>query len=130
MSLFKNKRGQALVEMALILPLLILLLCGIIEFGRIFNTSLIISNASREGARKASLGANDTEIKASISNSAASKLNQSLMTVSISPSPAVRIYGAEAEVRIDYKLNLITPVISSILPNPLPLSSKTVMRVE
>lgn len=44
-------RGQGLVEFALILPLLLLIIIGIIEFGRILFIYVNVSNAAREGAR-------------------------------------------------------------------------------
>lgn len=49
--LLKNKKGAALVEFALLLPLLLLLVAGSIEFGLIFYNKQVITNASREGAR-------------------------------------------------------------------------------
>ena len=49
----RNRRGQALVEFALLLPFLLLLLLGVIEFGRAWNVKQVLTNASREGARYA-----------------------------------------------------------------------------
>jgi len=49
-------RGAAAVEMALVMPLLILMVMGIIDFGRIFNGEIQLSQAAREGARVAALG--------------------------------------------------------------------------
>lgn len=48
----KNKRskGQSIVEMALLLPLLLVLIIGALEFGRLFFTHIVITNAAREGA--------------------------------------------------------------------------------
>lgn len=46
-----NKRGQALVEMALLLPLLLLLVIGILEFGRAWYYKQQVNNAAREAAR-------------------------------------------------------------------------------
>ena len=46
-----NLRAQNLVEFALIFPVLMLLLFGIIDFGRVFHVLIAISNAAREGAR-------------------------------------------------------------------------------
>jgi len=43
-------RGQSLVEFALVLPLLLMLILGAIDFGRLFYTKIIITNAAREGA--------------------------------------------------------------------------------
>jgi len=51
--MWPDERGQSLVEMALVLPLLLLLVLGIIDFGRAFNNYIIITNAAREGARYA-----------------------------------------------------------------------------
>jgi len=48
-------RGAAAVEMALVMPLLILMIMGIIDFGRIFNGEIQISQGAREGARIAAL---------------------------------------------------------------------------
>jgi Flp pilus assembly protein TadG len=47
----KGREGQALVEFALVLPVLILLLLGIVEFGLLLYNQQVITNASREGAR-------------------------------------------------------------------------------
>lgn len=54
---FKRRaHGSTLVEFALILPILLAMLIGIMEFGILTNYKLRISNAAREGARYASLG--------------------------------------------------------------------------
>jgi len=45
--------GQALVEFALVVPMLLLLLVGIVEFARGWNLHQVITDAAREGARKA-----------------------------------------------------------------------------
>jgi len=44
-------RAQDLIEFALVFPVLMLLLFGVIDFGRIFHVLIAISNAAREGAR-------------------------------------------------------------------------------
>lgn len=43
-------KGQALVELALTLPLILLLILGAMDFGRLFTTKLVLNNAAREGA--------------------------------------------------------------------------------
>ena len=52
-ALGRDDRGQALVEFALIMPFLLLFLVGIVEFGRAWNQHQVITDAAREGARKA-----------------------------------------------------------------------------
>lgn len=49
----RRSRGQALVEFAFVVPIFLLLLFGIIEFGRYVYTVQILNNAAREGARYA-----------------------------------------------------------------------------
>jgi len=49
--IIKSEKGTAVVEFAIVLPLLVLILGGIIEFGLLFYNKQVITNASREGAR-------------------------------------------------------------------------------
>jgi hypothetical protein len=53
---FKNQNGAAAVEFAILLPVLVLLLFGIIEFGLLLYNQQVLTNASREGARAAIRG--------------------------------------------------------------------------
>ncbi len=57
----KHERGAAAVELALILPIILTLLFGIIEFGRAYNASIIVTHAAREAVRKVALGASDVD---------------------------------------------------------------------
>lgn len=57
----RERRGAAAVEFALICPLFILLLFGMIEFGRMAMVQQVIINASREGARQAVVEGNSVE---------------------------------------------------------------------
>lgn len=50
-----NDRGAAAVEFALVLPLLLLLLFGIIDFGRAYHSKVTLTHAAREGARALAL---------------------------------------------------------------------------
>ena len=50
---FRTEKGQAMVEFALVLPLLLALLCGIIDFGWLYYNQITLNNAAREGARYA-----------------------------------------------------------------------------
>jgi hypothetical protein len=51
----KSERGAELIEFALVLPLLLLVLLGIIDFGFLFQRYEVLTNATREGARMAVL---------------------------------------------------------------------------
>jgi Flp pilus assembly protein TadG len=54
----QNRRGQATVELALILPVLLLLILGIIEFGKAWNLAQIATDAVRESTRRCVLAEN------------------------------------------------------------------------
>lgn len=56
----RDDRGQATVEFALILPVLLLLVLGILEFGRAWNLAQIATDAVRESTRRCVLADNTT----------------------------------------------------------------------
>lgn len=124
-----GRKGQALVEMALITPIILLIIMGIIDFGIMFNNYSIISNAAREGARFGVVGYNDLEIN-DIINDITTTLDNENLVIEITPGEAFRIRGVELLVKIDYEIEPITPLISAILPDPFTISSKTAMRIE
>ncbi|NTV90895.1 MAG: pilus assembly protein [Clostridiales bacterium] len=125
----KQSKGQTLVETALILPIIILLLMGIVDFGLLFNNYLVVGNAAREGARNAAVGDTDTQIM-TIINTATASLDPDKVTVTITPTEASRVSGDEISVTVTYEYAMITPIISSLLGSPIDLTSTTVMRLE
>lgn len=125
----RNQCGQALVEMALVLPLLLLLLLGIFECGRIMGSYMLISDLSREGARYGVVGHDDTQIQALILSRRA-WLEESNMLVVVTPPYVDRDKGEALNVGVNYSLNLMTPIFAEILPNPVLLSTQCTMRVE
>ena len=52
-AMLRDERGQALAEFALILPLILLFIAGIVEMGRAWNIKQAVTDAAREGARYA-----------------------------------------------------------------------------
>jgi len=128
-TLLARKSGQSIVETALILPIIVVILAGIVDFGLMFNSYLVISNASREAARSAAVGGTDTSINVSI-NSLTSTLSSASLKKNIYPAEALRKKGDEVVVTIEYDYKLITPILSAVVPNPVHLKSKTAMRVE
>ncbi|MCA0172570.1 TadE family protein [Bacillus sp. RAR_GA_16] len=123
----RSEKGQSMVEFALVLPILVMLLFGIIDFGRIFHTYLAIDHASREAARAASVGENDATI---ISTAVKSASNISLGAGQIAVSPGgTKSSGSDVTVTITYPISFLTPVVSN-LTGPITLKSSTVMRIE
>jgi Flp pilus assembly protein TadG len=67
----RRRHGATLIEFALVLPILVILTLGIIEFGWYTKNQLGVANAVREGARVASIGQTQNQITTRIINSAA-----------------------------------------------------------
>lgn len=129
MEALKNKKGQAMVEFAVILPILLLLVMGIIEFGLIFNAYLTIQNASREGARYGITGASDADI-VSLVRSDCSSLQSTYLTVNVTPTEGSRNSGDTLVVSVSYSYHMVTPIISSLFSNVVALNAQTSMRME
>jgi hypothetical protein len=123
-----NKKGQSLVETALILPVIILLLMGMFEFTRIFGSYLLITYTGRESARLASVGKTDAEIIQRIQTKSG-LLDLANLQIVIDPSGERRT-GEDVRINIKYKIVIYAPVIQSIVPNPFYVESNTYMRVE
>lgn len=129
MKLHKGEQGQAMVEMALVLPLLLLLLLGIIEMGRVGYAYITVSNAARSAARVASAGGMDLDIQ-NAAIIAAPSLNEAELTTVITPIQINRQSGQSVQIQVSYPVHLIVPMISDILPNPFLVNSTLSMRVE
>ena len=129
MNIIKNKKGQSLVEFAIILPILLLLLLGIAEFGIMLNSYLTIQNVAREGARLGIVGGSDAEITALIT-STSPNLTASDMTVTITPSEISRKSGDTLQVKVVYNYHMTVPIISALVGNVIVLTAQTSMRIE
>jgi Flp pilus assembly protein TadG len=71
----EQRKGAALVEMALVLPVFLTIVLGIMEFGRAMTVTNLLANASREGARLAvTTGTTNTEVSTAVK----SFMNQAL----------------------------------------------------
>jgi Flp pilus assembly protein TadG len=141
----KDQRGQALVEMALVMPILLMMLFGIVEFGRIYNYQLTLSNAVREGARFAAVGPFTdttpnvetgsttpvkTEIETKVKDYAAVSLVRANVTVTTNfqgNGTAARLPSGSAQVTATYS---VTENIPFIPRNTFNIHSTAIMRVE
>ena len=124
----KRKQGQAIVEFELGLPVFILILVGIMEFGLVFHQYLVVTSASREGARVAALGGTDAEVGTMVNNAAAT-INRGLLTVNV--TPVQRVKGQSVTVQVTNLVPINAPLIAQLFPqNPFQVRGTTVMRVE
>lgn len=123
-----DERGQAITEFALVIPVLLLILMGVVEIGRIFHAYLVVEEAARDAARYVSVGVADSKVATAIANDTTTL---GTVTYTITPSdPAERLSGQPITVHISYPVNLITPVLDKIFPNPTVVQSTITMRKE
>lgn len=125
----RNANGQGLIEMALVFMLLLLIVAGAVDFGRAFNNYIIITNASREGARYASrFPADQTGIRqAAIDEAANSGIILTPSDVGINPSGTVPVGGEPIRVIVTYSFPTILGGVFGY--GTLPLSTSTEMVV-
>jgi len=72
-STFNNEKASSTVEFALVLPIMLLILMGTVEFGRIMSVSQMLNSAAREGARAATLpGASNITVQDRVNQELAS----------------------------------------------------------
>jgi hypothetical protein len=103
----RNERGQSFVEFALVLPFLVFLLLGIVQFGRAWHNYLTITDAARVGARE---GAVHT---ATACSSATTKINglgviPAGSSVSCS-TPGGAVTGQPLNIQITYSFSIGLP---------------------
>jgi Flp pilus assembly protein TadG len=141
----RRERGQSLVEFALVLPVFLILVFGIIDFSMALRSYVTLTNATREGARYGALGATKGTFPASCSNpntvvgrvcEAASGLDLDDVRVTY-PDAGGKLPGNSVVVSARYDYEFITPVgdIMNFLtggsfPTSIRLSSSADMRIE
>jgi Flp pilus assembly protein TadG len=124
----KNNKGQSVVEMALLLPVLLLILLGIIEFGRIYGAYMVINNAARDGARMGSVGSTSAQIQTAVINNTGS-LNAANISVVVSKS-GTGGRGDAVTVTIGYDIPIMAPFLGIVVDNPMHLEADMTMRIE
>jgi Flp pilus assembly protein TadG len=110
----RSQRGAALLEMALTLPLLLLVCVGILEFGRAYQTWQVITNAAREGARIAVLpGMDDAAVRSRVQQymTIGQLPKAASATIAIDRSQTVSIGGTDtasaSEVIVNYPFDFV-----------------------
>lgn len=117
------------MEFAFVIPLFLVLLFGIIEFGRIFSVNLVVAHSAREGARAGAVGADDSAIIFRVQE-AAGVLDAARLAVAIDPGQGERERGAPFSVQVSYPVDVTMPFIAALTGETVEVASATVMRVE
>ena len=129
----KRRRGAALVEAAVVTPLVILLVFGVIEYGWMLLKSQDISNAARSGARAgvrfgATAGTVNTAVKTAMTNAG---LQGSGYVVAITPNDTPTLSaGQSLTVQVTVPYSNIAAINIALIPTPTNLRASVVMARE
>lgn len=107
----KKESGQAMVEFALIIPIFILILFAVIDFGHLLSTNIAVTNAAREGARTGITCASDADFSSQVENrvhSSAPDLKDSNLSVSATKTGSSG--NQDVVVTLEYIVEPLTPV--------------------
>jgi Flp pilus assembly protein TadG len=124
-----SSRGQSLVELALILPVLLLLFASALDLGRLYYSQITINNAAKEGALEASrnptsfdagqpCNATTNRVICLVINEAKGSFYSITpadvsLTCSPSPCPSTPQLGDTVTVKVTGKFTLVTPLLAS-----------------
>lgn len=138
-----RSRGAAALEFALVLPILLMLVFGTIDFGYMINRTTVLNNAAREGAREAIFNPDATAIEDRVKVAATDTFDPADLTVTVTcraadgtPCPGVDFTaeweeGGTAIVHVLYTHDFLTPAPSVFgLGSSRNLSSTVEMRIE
>jgi Flp pilus assembly protein TadG len=108
-SILRKQDGQAMVGLAFVLPILIMVMLGIVQFGIVFNNYVTMTDAARAGARKAAVSRflhdNGAAAKALVYADATS-LDSDTLDVSVGASPDWTTAGGEVTVTASYPYSI------------------------
>ncbi|WP_129788416.1 TadE/TadG family type IV pilus assembly protein [Promicromonospora panici] len=102
-----RERGAAAVEFALVLPILLLLIFGIVEIGRAYYVQTTLSAAAREGVRVMALQ-NDTAAARSTTKNVAGGLAVTDSQISVTPTTCSGSTAGTATVKVTYPVTLMS----------------------
>jgi Flp pilus assembly protein TadG len=110
----RGEEGAAAVEFALLLPLLVLLLFGFIQFGTAFNTRIQATNAAREAARMAVVGIDDwSNVGGGRTFWQAVREQAGVGSISNCTVTTPNVLGGTLTVSFNYPLDLVIPFLPS-----------------
>jgi hypothetical protein len=133
----KGEDGQSLLEFALVLPIFLLVLFAIVDFGMAFHAWITVTNAAREGARIGSVHAPSAAIEQRVRDTS-DTLDQGNLSVSVSNADDQGGQpGESVVVDVSYSYSLMTPladllnlVSGGTIPDVLTLDTVAEMRLE
>ena len=114
-----RERGQSLLEFALILPVLLILLMGLLDLGRTFFAYVAVTDAAAEGATYGAVHCAqgcEAQITARAQEATGGLITLEAEDIEIEPNPVDPTAGALITVTVTYDHRLVTPLFSGVLP--------------
>ena len=121
--------GQATVEAALTLPIVLIALLLIVQVAVVARDALALTQAAREGARAAAVSATDAAAFDAVRRSAG-PLDADRIVIDLSPHEGERRRGEPVTIRLAYEERLSIPIVSRIVELDLPLRAIAVSQLE
>lgn len=106
----RDDRGAAAVEFAIVLPLLVVLVFGIIDFGRLFYAQITVTQAAREGSRLAALNLPNVVSRTTTAATGLSPVNVS----NPNTCPTGSTQATDAVVIVTYTFTFSTPMVDLV----------------
>jgi len=122
----RAERGSAAVEFALLLPILLLVLLALVQVGALARDQLVLTQASRAGAREAAVDGSADAVTEAV-RAAAAGLDAGRVSVDVARSGT---RGDPVTVSVTYEVPLATPLTGWLLPETITLRSSATMRQE
>jgi Flp pilus assembly protein TadG len=121
----RKERGQGLVEFAIILPILLIILSGVLDLGRLWYAYVAVTDAAAEGATYAAMLPEDVSgVYQRAQEASGGLVNIDPNGVSVEYPPTVAS-GAPVTVTVIYTFTLATPFLHAIVPDGrLPLVAR------
>ena len=121
-----GERGTSAVEFALVLPLVLLLLLALVQVGVLARDRLMLTQASRAGAREAAVDASTGAVEEAVRNAAAG-LDGDRLRVEIVRAGA---RGSPVTVSLEYEVPIAATLAGWLFPESLTLRVSSTMRQE
>jgi len=118
MKCLRKEKGQSMLELALVLPLLIIILAGVLDLGRLYYAYVAVTDAAAEGASYAAIHPEqrDRDEVFRRAQEASRGLVQIAPDMVAVDCPTVAS-GAPITVTVSYSFTVATPVINAIVPD-------------
>jgi Flp pilus assembly protein TadG len=123
----RSERGASAVEFAFIVPLLVVLVLGIAEFGHAFQVQGTLSAAAREGVRVMALQNDPAAARAAVQN-ATSSLNPAVTATQITITPASCPTTTAGSASVRLTISYPMPYLTGFFGSGLELTGTGVMR--